>query len=236
MRPRAEGREAREPASNAQIWGPGESRTFDYAPDGKANEFLETIRDCKYSGDRLVMVGEVYGEHDHVLPLPPSRDRMFVLELDKDAGDAAWTVSDLGPGKTTQSGATTLAIDEFGRYNVGLYTCMDVCEPAGELRLYEPGGKLVELTPLQSDVMPPRKLMWSSAGYMVVASARYFADSSTEFLVQAFLPGEFEPAWTYDKMTAPELYQANALAITAVGVVAGGRDGDGYPAIAYLNP
>lgn len=221
---------------DAQIWGLGESRTFDYAPDGKANEFLETIRDCKYSGERLVMVGEAYGEHDHLEPPPPDRDRMFLLELEQDANDVAWSVGDLGPGKTTQSGATTLAIDDLGRYVVGLYTCTDVCEPAGELRLYEPGGKLVELTPLQSDVMPPRELVWSSVGYMVMTAARYVDDNSTEFLVQAFMPGEFEPAWIYDKATSYELYQANALAITAVGVVAGGRDGGGYPAIAYLNP
>ncbi|MDC0673544.1 hypothetical protein [Nannocystis radixulma] len=220
---------------DAWIWGLGESKAFDYAPNGKANEFAETVRDCKYT-DRLVMVGEAYGFHDEELLQPPARDRMFVLETGLDAKDVAWHVAEIGPGTNTQSRATTLVIDAVGRYVIGVSTCTDLCEPAGELRIYEPGGKLVELTPLQADVMPPRELAWSPAGYMVMASARRVGDDSTEFLVQAFNPGEFEPAWVYGKAAAPALYQASALAILSGAVIAGGRDGDGYPAIAYLYP
>ncbi|MBZ5712801.1 hypothetical protein K7C98_26460 [Nannocystis pusilla] len=220
---------------DARIWGLGESQAFDYAPNGKANEFAETVRDCKYT-DRLVMVGEANGFHDEEVFQLPARDRMFVLETELETKDGAWHVAELGPGTNTQSRATALVIDAVGRYVIGVSTCMDLCQPAGELRIYEPGGKLVELTPLPADVMPPREIAWSPAGYMVMASVRRVGDDYTEFLVQAFYPGEFDPAWSYDKATAAALYQASALAITSGMVIAGGRDGDGYPAIAYLYP
>jgi hypothetical protein len=202
----------------------------------KEHEFDETIMDCAYAGDRLVMVGEVSGKHvTKDLQDPIERERLFVLERDQDE-TLGWTVAGSGPGNFTQSGGTALAIDDQGRSVVGLYTCEDACDRFGELRIYEPGGKLAERIPLASEILPPFDVAWSPAGYIVMASTEILDIKSSRFIVQAYWPDEFEPAWTYSQAEVANWHLAYALTIGPGVVLAGGTGGGGNPAIAYIHP
>lgn len=226
---------------DARVWGAGVALEFDYLPklDGEdlSHQFDETITDCAYTGERLAMVGEAYGKHvaqgkQEVTP----RNRMFVLENTPNTELLTWTVAESGPGNMTQSGATALAIDDQDRSIIGLFTCADVCDHFGEVRIYESGGKLAELVPLANEVLPPFDIAWSPAGYLVLASAEKTDNFASQFLVQAFWPGGFMPVWHYGQAEQPNWHAALALAIGPGVIVAGGFGGLGYPALAYINP
>jgi len=161
---------------------------------------------------------------------------MFVLERDSADPVPVWTVPSIGPGNITQSSATALAIDNNGRYIVGLYVCEDVCAPAGELRIYESGGMITEWMPLPGNVLPPNDLAWSPAGYVVLASAQIVKDWSTRFLLEAYVPGTYEPAWTYKKAEMATTHLARAVVVAPGVVVGAGVGGDGLPAFAFVNP
>lgn len=223
---------------DARVWGAGMALEFDYTPElGLDHLFDETITDCAYAGERLVMVGEVYGQHiSKGEQEPVNRKRLFVLEDMPGSDLPTWTVAESGPGNMTQSGATALAIDDQGRSIIGLFTCADVCDHFGEVRIYEPGGKLAELVPLANEVLPPFDIAWSPAGYLVLASAEKTDNFASQFLVQAFWPGEFMPVWHYGQAEQPNWHAALALAIGPGVIVAGGFGGLGYPALAYINP
>lgn len=225
---------------DARVWGAGFALEFDYAPVvmgmKKEHEFDETVTDCAYAGDRLVMVGEASGKHvikDQQDPI--KRKRLFVLERGQDK-TAAWTVAGPGPGNFTQSGGTAVAIDDNGRSIVGLYTCEDACDRFGELRVYEPGGKLAEQIPLASEISPPFDVALSPAGYIVMASTEIQDFMSSRFLVQAYWPDEFEPAWNYSQAELSAQHLAFALTIGPGVVLAGGVNGEGHPTIAYIHP
>lgn len=214
---------------------PVQPRLFDYWPALKfPHVFHETARDCIFTGDTLVLVGEANGKHSDNFP-DIDRDRLFVLEHDTITDTQVWTVA--GPGPGTQSRALAVDVDSEGRYLLAGYTCGDACEPDGEIRIYLPGGKLdwqASLGPLGLDAAGPHDIAWSPAGYMVIALAE-FSGQALRFKVQAFAPNAYKPLWTYLPSDLQGLQVAFALAIGHYGeVYAGGLGAGSYPAVAII--
>lgn len=212
---------------------------LDYIALGQLpHQFDETLRDCAFVGERLVAVGDVFGRHEQDKnPQPPKRTRPLLLELDGEGGPA-WHVAGLGPGNATQGSISELTIDGEGRYVTGLHTCADACDPQGEMRVYEPGGKVWWQVTLGANILPPRDIVWSPAGYLVVASAEDSGNWSSTFVLQAFIPapGQYEPAWNFSKAEMANLHLASAVAVGPGVVVGGGLGGASFPALAFLRP
>lgn len=178
---------------------PAEPRMFDYRPsnDPKLKQtFADTIRDCTFAGDTLVLVGETKGQHDG---LKKYHDRLILIESALVAAeDPAWTVA--GPDQGVQTRALALDIDDEGRYVLAGYSCFDTCEPVGEVRVYAPGGALAapttSLGPLGSPWFGPHDIAWSPAGYAVVALGALQGQNFV-FKVQAVKPGVAFPLWFF---------------------------------------
>jgi hypothetical protein len=179
----------------------------------KPHALSETSRDCLFSGDTLVLVGEANGQHEEEVFDP--RDRLLLIEDDVLAGtEAVITVASLNSG--TQSRANAVTVDDGGRYLLAGYTCQDVCEPLGELRRYEPGGELTWKTSLGllgSEWFGPHGVAWSPAGYVVVALGR-LQEQAWAFRIEAYAPDEFDapPLWSY----SPENEGGQQLAVDVV--------------------
>lgn len=228
--------------TDARVWGPiGPPREYDYQPTVPnlfpPHSFDEALKDCTFAGDRLVLLGEVIGQHDKDPnnPVPPLRRRLLLLEDDPQDG-VHWTVQSLGPGNATQSSGTALALDDQGRYLVGLYTCADDCDAEAEIRVYEPGGALSDVIPLQPNVLAPQELAWSPAGYIVMASAISDDPWTSRFFVQAFTPGKLDPAWAYEKADPGGLLVAYTTATVSGRVLAAGAGEGGFPTLLLLYP
>ena len=223
---------------DAHVWRiQGTATVFDYLPPlDLAHRFDETVRDCAFADEQLRIVGEVYGRHEVNDQQAPKRKRPFLLDTDLNGGAPQWFVPGLGPGNITQGSALTMAIDDQGRTLMGLYTCTDACQPAGELRRYDADGELSWQMMLAPDISMPRALAWSPAGYVVMASAQVVTDWETKFLLQAYLPGTYKPAWTYAKATLPTLHLAQAVAVAPGVVVGGGFGSGGYWTLAFVAP
>ncbi len=214
---------------------PAEARVFDHVPSDDPKEmhkFTETARDCTFAGDTLVLVGEVNGLHEQLV----LRDRLMLLESNlAAAADPAWTVA--GPEQGVQTRALALDIDDEGRYHLAGYTCTDVCEPVGEVRIYAPGGKLVDHTsigPLGSAWFGPHDIAWSPAGYAVVALGELQGQTFV-FKVQAFAQGVPLPLWTFLPNDKQGLQLAVAVAVGPYGeVYAGGIGAADHPAFARI--
>ncbi len=209
-----------------------EERQFDYKPKGKPHLFSETARDCAFAGDTLVLAGEAWGRHGDG---DPKRDRLAVVEHDVVTNTTDWIIA--GPGPGVQSRALALAIDG-DRYHLAGYTCLDECEPEGDLRTYLKGGKLlappIALGPLGSDAFGPHDIAWSPAGYMVIALGELQGQSYT-FKVQAFKPNSPEPLWTFTPNNKQGLQIAYAVAVDPYGKVCAGGVGEAsYPAFACM--
>jgi len=175
-----------------------EPRVFDYRPVDP-HTFTETTRDCAFTGDMgdtLVLVGEANGIHDKDIKF--TRDRHMLIESDVTTmAEPMWMVAGIELGVQTR--ALALDLDEQGRLHLVGDKCNDVCEPDGELWIYEPGGTLVEhasIGPLGSSWFGPHDIAWSPAGYAVVAFAE-MQGQSLVFKVQAFAPGVPVPLWTF---------------------------------------
>jgi len=218
---------------------PAEARVFDYRPSNvpqKAHTFTETARDCNFTDDTLVLVGEARGQHEEDVQLP-SRDRLMVIESDLIVDtDPAWTVAGLDQGVQTR--ALALDLDKQGRYVLAGYSCFDACEPVGEVRVYAPGGTLAaptaSLGPLGSAWFGPHDIAWSPAGYAVVALGELQGQSFV-FKVQAVAPGVPLPLWTFFPNEKQGLQLALAVAVGPYGeVYAGGIAGDDHPAFARI--
>jgi hypothetical protein len=203
---------------------PVAARVFDYQPLGALpHRFTDTVRDCAFAGDTLVLVGEANGQHDE--GKPEFRDRLMVIESDLFADtDPAWTVAGLDQGVQTR--ALALDLDDQGRYVLAGYTCFDACEPVGEVRVYAPGGTLVaptaSLGPLGSTGFGPHDIAWSPAGYAVVALGGQ-QGQTVVFRVQAVAPGVALPLWTFFPNDKQGPQMALAVAVGPYGeVYAGG--------------
>jgi hypothetical protein len=213
-----------------------EERLFDRAVK-EPHRLAETARDCMFAGDTLdtlVLVGEARGDHDNK-PDPIDRDRRIVIEHDVAANVTAWTVG--GPGPGVQSRALAVDVDDQGRYHTVGFSCLDACEPEGEIRVYSPGGILksqVSMGPLGSDWFGPHDIAWSPAGYAVVALAEQ-QGLSTVFKVQAFAPNIYEPLWTFIPNDQQGFQIAFAVAVGPLGeVYAGGIGATSHPAFAVI--
>ena len=210
-----------------------EERLFDYKPAVASHKFKETVRDCTFAGDTLVLVGEAHGEHDD--GFLNKRDRLTMIEYDAATDAETWTVA--GPGPGVQSRALAVAADEQGRYHLAGYTCLDICEPEGEVRVYEHGGKLVgqvPLGPLGSDWFGPHDIAWSPAGYAVVALGAQQGQSLL-FNVQAFTPGDLGALWSFvpKNQLGPQI--ALAVAVGRYGeVYAGGIAKANHPVFVVI--
>ena len=214
---------------------PAEARVFDYVPLDKAHKFTETARDCIFSGDTLVLVGEANGRHDGE-QIDDVRDRLMVIESAIAApGDPAFTVA--GAEQGVQTRALALDLDDKGQYHLAGYSCFDACEPGGELWTYAAGGKLVDhatLGPLGSPWFGPHDVAWSPAGYAVVAFGELQGQDFV-FKVQAFAPGVPLPKWTFIPNDKQGLQLALAVAVGPYGeVYAGGIAAADHPAFARI--
>ncbi len=211
---------------------PAEERLFDYRPTVKLHTFVENVRDCDFAGDTLVLVGEANGQHGGD---DKKRDRLMVIECDVATDTKTWTMA--GPGPGVQSRALAVDVDDQGRYHIAGYTCLDTCEPEGEVRVYEPGGTLVgqvPLGPLGSDWFGPHDIAWSPAGYAVVALGEKQGQSYV-FKVQAFVPGDLWPLWTFIPNDKQGLQIAFAVAVGPFGeVYAGGIGATNHAAFAVI--
>lgn len=211
---------------------PVETRLFDHITVIGPHTLDENARDCVFSGEVLVLVGEGLGT---LTPKDPIRSHRFILEHDMVTNFNTWTVA--GPGPGTQSRALAVDIDDQGRYLVAGFTCGDVCEPDGELRIYLPGGELdwqAPLGPLNTELAGPHDIAWSPAGYMVIALGAVDGQAF-RFKVQAYAPGKFKPIWTFLPDDEQGFQVALALAIGELGEVYGGGIGaDNFPAVAYI--
>lgn len=212
----------------------GDERPFDYAPtDAQKHTFTETISDCSFVDDTLVMVGQAWGRHDKQEKV--KRDRLALLEYDVLADAEKWTVA--GPTLGLQSRALTLAIDDQKRYHVVGSHCLDVCEPDGDLWGFLPGGMLFTHTPLGllgSDAVGPHDIAWSPAGYLVIAAGEAQGQSYV-FKVQAFAPENPVPLWTFTPKDMQGLQIAFAVAVDKYGkICAGGIGAGNYPAFACI--
>ncbi|MBZ5708615.1 hypothetical protein [Nannocystis pusilla] len=209
---------------------PGLVKAFDYVATME-HAIDETARDCVFVGDELALVGEAKGRHDG--DMQPERSRLFVLELAADALQPTWTVAPAGPG--TQSGATGVALDDQGRLILSAYTCGDICEAEGALRMFTPGMGFEWPVSLGLGIKRPHAVAWHPAGYAVVVGARETDPLSTIFWAQAWIPGSNQPLWTAEHSDAVTLQIAYAVAVGPYGhVIAGGMGALGYPAIAYI--
>lgn len=213
---------------------PGETLAFDHFPPNKMTEHLfhERTRDCVYAGDSLALVGEMYGKHGDDMK---QRDRLFILNADVQSQTTTWTVAPAGA--KTQSGAQAVDVDEEERLVVAGYTCDDVCQPEGDLRIYDTRGALAWQTWLgtfPTKQLGTRDLAWSPAGYAVVATGG-MKGNETAFTVRAFAPSKIDPVWTFTREDGGVLHLALALAIGHYGeVYAGGLGANGFPAVAYI--
>jgi hypothetical protein len=207
---------------------PAEERLFDYVPAVHDHKFKETIRDCTFTGDTLVLVGEASGVHGGE---DQERERLTLLEHNVVADTEVWTVA--GPGPGLQSRALAVDADDEGRYHLAGYTCLDACAPEGEVRVYEHGGKLVDqipLGPLGSDWSGPHDIAWSPAGYAVVALGEQQGQSFV-FKVQAFAPGVPGPLWTFTPNDKQALQIAFAVAVGPFGEIYAGGVGPTFAVI-----
>ncbi len=219
-----------------QIFRPGlpiEPWVVDYWPEEKmAHLFAERTRDCVFVGDTLALVGRAHGYHELELK---QRDRLFILRLDTAAKTTAWSVA--LPGDKLQSGAQAVDVDDEGRLVIGGYTCDDDCKPLGDLRIYDGQDTLVwqtSLGPFQTESFAVQDLVWSPAGYAVVATGGG-AGNEAAFTVRAFSSSQVEALWTFTRKDLQVLHLALALAIGNYGeVYAGGLGANGYPAVAFI--
>ena len=215
---------------------PAEARLFDYRSDDEPqlkHQYTDTVRDCTFAEDTLVLVGEANGNHDDDNAF---RDRLMVIESALVAAeDPVWTVAGLDQGVQTR--AVALDIDDEGHYVLAGYSCFDACEPVGEVRVYAPGGELAaptaSLGPLGSPWFGPHDIAWSPAGYAVVALGELQGQNFV-FKVQAVAPGVALALWTYLPDDKQGLQLALAVAVGPYGEVYGGGIAGDHPAFARI--
>ncbi|MEZ4450869.1 MAG: hypothetical protein R3B09_15420 [Nannocystaceae bacterium] len=211
---------------------------FDYeTAETPKHWFSESARDCLFvDQDHVILVGEAFGRHE-IWDLQ-KRDRRFILPfaLSGNVG-AKFIVSAAGPGKATQSVARSVTRDEEGRLYIVGRVCEDDCVADGRLWIHDADGTPLSETALgvfSNDLLSPRAVRWSPAGYVVVASGGALGKES-QFTVRAFRPFQLDPIWSYAGPGSQLLNVALTLTIGPYAeVCAGGFGASAYPAIACL--
>jgi len=184
-----------------------------------AHKFSEWTKDCAFVEDRIVVVGEAWGEHQQ--GNPTKQKRGFVLEL----SFAAATLAEVVNPATFAWHSSNQAIapdGESGYVTVG-YNCEPMVTPCndwkGALRWFSPGGAELKVQ-LVTGVALLNDVALSPAGYAVVAGAAVPSDEG--FLVQAWSRSTSKPLLHYQSMKT-KLQVATGIAADPVGfIVAGG--------------
>ncbi len=175
---------------------------------------------------------EARGDHDEGLQ---KTDRLFILRLDTAAQTVAWKVP--SRGDQPQSGAQAVDTGDDGNLIVAVYTCEIDCKPAADLRIYDQENTLkwkASLGSFPTTQFAVQDLMWSPAGYAVVATGG-LKGGKAAFTVRAFSPSQEEALWTYTHNDLQVLQVAFALAIANDGeIFAGGLGANGFPAVAFI--
>ena len=199
-------------------------------------QFDERTRDCAFVEDRIVVVGEVFGQHDEFNPEKVSRGS--VVEFGLNGVELSEAVA--GDEPAFQSGYEAVAPDDDGGYVAVGYTCdanVVPCTPMrGVMTWFSPGTSLTWAQPVMSTAT-----VWgasaSPAGGVVVAAEAL--DKGKGFLAQAWAPGEGEPSWEYQG-TLSTLQVATGIAIGPYGYISVGGfflDGDTLAAgVVTLHP
>ncbi|MCB9705152.1 MAG: hypothetical protein H6711_24960 [Myxococcales bacterium] len=220
----------------AWLYRPGQnpmSWSFDYQGANEEHMFRETVRDCAFAGDELVMVGEVFGYHQDDKNVP--WDRHFIYRFNPLTKGEKWLVA--SPSLGMQSGATAVAVDDVGRVLSAGYRCNEPCEPTGMLEVHDIEGLTwhADIGTWPTKGYAARELLWSPAGYALLASGGPLG-SEAAFVVRAYAPlKQTTPLWSYVREDANAVHMALTLAIGSFGEIwAGGFGATGYPAVAQI--
>jgi hypothetical protein len=216
---------------------PGEAWTFDYVGDDFVkNKFAEATRDCAFADDTLVMVGEARGKHDK--GKEQFFDRHFLLRFDTTAKTAGWTVA--GGQVDLQSGATTVVVDDQGRYLDGRVRVRRSLRQADDGAAGLQPRRIAlfwktQLGAVTNKNWGPHDLVWSPARLRGHRSGRHDGERS-RLLGAGLLDRAARPLVDLQPRGQQELPHGDTrVAIGAFGeVYAGGLGNSGYPAVAYI--
>lgn len=200
------------------------------------DEFDERTRDCAFVEDRIVVVGEVFGQYDKLNPELLSRGS--VVEFGINGVKFAEAVAASEPA--LQSGYEAVAPDGDGGYVAVGYTCdakVVPCTPMqGIVTWFSPGASLTWGQPVTGAAR-----VWgvaaSPSGGMVVAAEALVKGKG--FLAQAWALAKGEPSWEYQG-TLSTLQVATGIAVGPYGYISVGGyylDGDTLAAgVVNLHP
>jgi hypothetical protein len=183
---------------------------WDYVPPSLPPHTInERTKDCAFVEDRIVVVGEAFGQTDKNILLDQGRG--FALEVSTNSAILVEAVSP--PSPAWQSSHEAVAPVSSGGYVVVGHTCnkQDVpCAPTkGTVRWFELGGVLAWETPVSAAVTV-RDVASSPAGHAVVAAQGVTQEYG--FLMQAWSPGNDQPLWDYQGAPS-ELQVATGIAV-----------------------
>lgn len=214
----------------------GDGWTMPWVYELDTNPFAERTRDCAFVEDRIVVVGEAFGQHE-----PNDLDyqsRAFVAEYGFDGALLAEVVA---PSSLAwQSGYEAVAPDGGSEYVAVGYTCdaeQVPCNPAKGLIVWFDLD--VDLAWAQS--VTTVKTVWavapSPSGGLVVAGQAI--KEGHGFLVEAWALAKGTPSWSYNG-TPGKTQVATGIALNKYGsVYAGGFYVDGgvlAAAVVKLHP
>jgi len=214
----------------------GQSQSWDYKLGEQGeHQFDEIARGCAFRNDEnLVIVGEVFGEHED----DKKRNRRFDLAYSLASNSGEFRVASID--SKTQSVARDVDIDASGRIVITGYRCDDICAPIGQLWWLDVEGHTLSVAEIgmhANPILAPHAIRVSPAGYVVVASGG-LADDSSAFLVRAYEPGSEAPLWTYSRTDPNQFSVAQCVEVGEYGEVypAGFSSFGGvrYPAIATV--
>lgn len=177
------------------ILGDGWTVPWDYVPpELQPNTVDERVKDCAFVEDRIVVVGEAFG--NVIQNEVKDYARGFVLELGRNSIKQAETITTTGPG--WQSGHEAVAPDGSGGYVAVGYTCdakVVPCTPTqGVVRWFSLGGTEIWTEPVDK-AQRLVDVALSPGGYVVVAAQA--EKQATGILVQAWKVGTGTPLWKY---------------------------------------
>lgn len=181
-------------------------------------EFDERTRDCAFVEDRIVVVGEVFGQHDEFDPWKLSRGS--VVEFGTNGAKLSEAVATDEP--TLQSGYEAVAPDGDGGYVAVGYTCdanVTPCSPTQGIETwFSPGASLTWAQPVTAAATVWGVAASPSGGVVVAAEALI---KGKGFLAQAWAPGKGEPSWEYQG-TLSTLQVATGIAVGPFGYISVG--------------
>ncbi len=199
------------------------------------DEFDERAKDCSFVEDRIVAVGEVFGQIDPNVFNDLSGG--FVTEFGINGVKLAEAVVTDSP--TWQSGYEAVAPDGNGGYVAVGYTCdakVVPCTPMqGVMKWFSPDAAMTREQPITLAAT-----VWgvaaSPSGVVIAAEATM---KGKGFLTQAWAPGQEKPSWGYQG-TLSTLQVATGIAVGPFGYISVGGyylDGDTLAAgVVRLHP